>query len=138
MISLLADAIHASAPEVSTAPVPPPHYVTLSWMALGIVVACLVTWMIFHWRSFGVQRRHNSPRRLFRDLARLHLLTWSERRQLAQLARKLKLREPARLFIEPDLWAQLPVDSAGKRAPQIAALQSKLMSDQILSAPLPN
>jgi hypothetical protein len=137
MISLLAGVSHAPTAEVSTAPVPPPHYVTLSWMAFGIVVACIMTWAIFHWRSARLNGRQNSPRRLFRELAKLHYLSWSERRQLSQLARKLKLREPARLFVEPELWAQLPADSTGQRPLQLAALQAKLMPGTARLASLP-
>lgn len=103
---LLAFASGSPPPSVSTAPVPPPHHITLSWMALGILVSSILTWLIFRWRSVRLKRLENSPRKLWRDLCLLHKLSWSERQLAARVARRLKLQVPARLFLEADLWRQ--------------------------------
>jgi hypothetical protein len=132
MISLLAGVINAPAVEVSTAPVPPPHYITLSWMALGICAASVLTWLIFRWRNAGLKRRLNSPRRLWRDLARLQRLNWSEQRLLSHLARKLKVANPARLFLEEDLWKQACTEEKiTLRRKQIVALHAKVIGQRV-------
>jgi hypothetical protein len=130
MIHVLAGALAAPTETASTAPLPPPHHITLSWMALGILAACIITWLVFRWRNAGLNGRHNSPRKLWRDLARLHQLSWTDRRLLSQAARKIKLREPARLFLEPELWRQaLEAENHGRRLKRLSTLQKRLLKD---------
>ncbi|MHC4177910.1 MAG: hypothetical protein ACYSWU_10405, partial [Planctomycetota bacterium] len=46
--------------------------------------------------------RHARPLRLFLSLCRAHRLRWSERWLLWRVARAGRLRDPARLFLEPE------------------------------------
>ena len=64
-------------------------------------IAALV-WLLS--RFLGAQDRrqtYNSPRRLFFSLCRMQGLRWSDRWLLWRLARARRLKDPARLFLEP-------------------------------------
>jgi len=47
-------------------------------------------------------RRCNSPLKLFLSLCKAHELPWSQRWLLWRVARYQRLRDPARLFLEPE------------------------------------
>jgi len=66
-----------------------------------LAVACLVL-LLKRLARETPQRRINSPRRLFRDLCRLHGLDGTSRRLLRRLARYQKLDHAGRLFVEPE------------------------------------
>ena len=99
---LLAGAIHQKANTVSL------YYMhlPLHWVGLGMLIATVGTWLIFRWRGARLKRRLNSPRQLLRELFRLHALGWTDRRLLLSAARRQKVKDPARFFLEPELWRQ--------------------------------
>jgi hypothetical protein len=102
----------------------------LTWVALGTSITILITWMIYRWRRDRVKRRLNSPRLLLRDLFHLHSLGWSEQRLLLQSARRQKIGNPARLFLEGDLWRQaIEAESNPARQRRLKALQAKLLGE---------
>ncbi len=125
---LLAGTIASAAEQTKNAAPAVPHHITIGWMSLGILVATVATWLIFRWRSASLKRRLHSPRRLLRDLFRLHQLGWSERWLFMTLARNQKLSEPARLFLEPDLWRPaIEAELSPGRKQRLVALQAKLL-----------
>lgn len=104
-------------------------HLRLHWVAIGMLIATVVTWLIFRWRNARLKRRLNSPRQLLRDLFRLHHIGWAERRLLLYAARKQKVQNAARLFLEPDLWQQiLAAERSALTRRRLSALQEKLLS----------
>ncbi len=69
---------------------------------LVLLVAVSVVGVLAYFLVIRDRRQLNGPRRLFLSLCRAHGLTWRERWWLWRLARSQQLREPARLFLEPD------------------------------------
>jgi len=84
-------------------------------LVLGAVAAVL--WLLWYLNSRheGLRRR-NGPLRLFHQLCGAHRLRWSERWLLWRLARAGRLRDPARLFLEPQRFdpKQLPGSLRGR------------------------
>lgn len=100
----------------------------LAWVAVGTLVTLVLTWMIYRWRRARSKRLLNSPRLLLRDLFRLHGLGWSEQRLLLQAAKRQKITNPARLFLEPALWQQaVDAERSPVRQRRLKTLQAKLL-----------
>jgi hypothetical protein len=78
----------------------PQDMVTYLLIAAGIAAA---VWGISYLVKLQERRfRHASPLRLFLSLCRAHRLRWSEWWLLWRVARAGRLRDPARLFLEPE------------------------------------
>ena len=104
-------------------------HLRLHWVAIGMLTATVVTWLIFRWRNARLKRRLNSPRQLLRDLFRLHHIGWAERNLLLYAARKQKVQNPARFFLEPNLWQQtIEMERSSSTRRRLIALQDKLLS----------
>jgi hypothetical protein len=104
-------------------------HLPLHWVGLGMLIATVGTWLIYRWRGARLKRRLNSPRQLLRELFRLHDVSWSDRRLLLTAARRQKLKDVARFFLEPELWKQAietERSSASKR--RLQQLQKKVLS----------
>jgi hypothetical protein len=103
-------------------------HLRLHWVAIGMLVATVLTWLVFRWRNARLKRRLNSPRQLLRELFRLHHVGWTERRLLHYAARKQKVQNVARLFLEPALWRQI-IDGERSQVTRrrLVALQEKLL-----------
>jgi hypothetical protein len=75
---------------------------------LGLLMAvALVAGLWAATRLLGMKRRRRgyySPWQLFRALAKAHRLTWSDRMLLRRIARQQSRRDPARVFLEMQLW----------------------------------
>jgi hypothetical protein len=75
---------------------------------LGLLMAvALLAGLWAATRLLGMRRRrrgYHNPWQLFRALAKAHRLRWSDRSLLARLARQQNVRDPARLFLEAQLW----------------------------------
>jgi hypothetical protein len=66
----------------------------------GIAVA---VWLLSYLLRLQERRRgHASPLRLFLSLCKAHGLRWSQRWLLWRVARAQQLRDPARLFLDPE------------------------------------
>ena len=99
------------------------------WLALaafgGLVVLLIVLAKLFP--SNEKTRKINSPLRLFWALCRTHRLKLSQRWLLWRIARDYELKDPALLFVEPEL---LDVDMLDKgfagRAAAINSLHEQL------------
>lgn len=77
-------------------------------------------------------KSHNSPRALFRSLAKAHELDRKRRGLLRQVARWQRLAHPARLFLEP--WRFEPVNLSPplrKRLDEIRALRDHIFGARI-------
>lgn len=121
-------------PTVATAPPDPGvihHPAMLGWIVLTMLISSVGTWLAFRWRNARVIRRKNSPGQLVSELSRLHQLNWLERQLLVSSARKQKLAEPARLFLEPGLWRELRDQerSVAKRQ-RLILLERKLFAEE--------
>jgi hypothetical protein len=84
------------------------NFTSQDMLILSTVVTVLAVsiWLlsrIFYGRE---PRALNSPRALFRELCRAHRLDSSSKRLLFDLARVHNLDHPARLFIEPERFAE--------------------------------
>ncbi len=75
---------------------------------LGLLMAVtLVAGLWAATRLLGLRRRrrsHHHPWQLFRALSKAHRLMWSDRMLLSRVAQQQSRRDPARLFLEPQLW----------------------------------
>jgi len=97
-------------------------------LGLLIVITLLAgMWSIS--RLVGLRRRggYNSPWRLFWALCKAHHLNWSDSWLLRRVARHQGLREPGRLFLEPQRWEEKYL------GPRFAAEYARLKSlrDQV-------
>ena len=105
------------------------QHLPLHWIGLGMLIATVVTWLAFRWRNSRLSRRLHSPRQLLRELCRLHEIHWGDRRLLMLMARKHKIGDAARLFVEAALWKQV---IEGERLPgnrrRLVVLQKKLLT----------
>ena len=101
--------------------------------ALAILAVIIVSaWLLLRLRTAQERRRpYDSPLRLFLALCKAHNLRWSERWLLWRLARAQRLKEPARLFLEPQRF-----DAAGS-GPALAGRAARLrrIRDQLFSDP---
>ena len=103
----------------------------VNYQELGMLLAVAVGGALVIWLLRSVARwqegrsRHPNPRRLFRDLSRVHRLNRWERRVLRALADAVGLRQPAEVFVRPDAFRvnPLPAEAAddAPRAWMIAA-----------------
>jgi hypothetical protein len=109
----------------------------LHWVGWGMLIATIVTWLIFRWRGARLKRLH-SPRQLLRELFRLHEIGWSEQRLLLAAARRQKVKDAARLFLEPDLWQQaIDAERSQLTRKRLASLQAKVLGTSGAFAPRP-
>jgi hypothetical protein len=114
------------------------HRLPLHWVGLGMLIATIVTWLIFRWRGARLKRRLNSPRQLLRELFRLHEIGWSEQRLLLAAARRQKVKDAARLFLEPALWQHaIEAERSQLTRKRLASLQVKVLGTSGAFAPRP-
>jgi len=77
-------------------------------LAIGLTVLMVGIggWLLSRWlaRQEAGKRRSHSRRQLFRTLCAAHELSGHDRRLLRQLARAHRLRDPARVFLEPQRY----------------------------------
>ncbi len=69
---------------------------------VAVVVTGLGLWFLSRYASRQQAGGFNGPRRLFWSLCKRHKLDWASRLLLVRLARSQRLRQPARLFLEPE------------------------------------
>ena len=76
-------------------------------LVVGLLILggiALAVWILSYALKFQEQRRSRpSPLRLFLSLCKAHRLRWSQRWLLWRVARARQLRDPARLFLEPEM-----------------------------------
>jgi hypothetical protein len=100
----------------------------IAWI---IVAALLIAALAFLARVVARREKQtfSSPRALFRELCKAHDLDLASRRLLRRLARAAAIRQPARLFLEPQRFEPTAL-SADLRAqwPAIEALRAKLFA----------
>ncbi|WP_254509860.1 hypothetical protein [Anatilimnocola floriformis] len=102
-------------------------HLPLHWVGLGMLVAIVGAWLVFRWRSARLKRL-NSPRQLLRSLFRLHEMGWSERQLLLTSARRQKVKDPARYFLESELWRQaIEAERSASNRQRLAQLQLKVL-----------
>ena len=108
-------------------------------LALGVLVfASFVGLLILLFKFFSPPEKPrgvNSPLRLFWDLCRAHKLKLSQRWLLWRISRELEMKDPALLFIEPEL---IDPDLIGKafadKKADIQSLHDRLFGDMAESA----
>jgi hypothetical protein len=104
--------------------------------SIGILaVACLLA--LLRRLAQGAPRRPvNSPRRLFRDLCRLHGLDRGSRLLLVRLARYQKLDHPGRLFVEPERFEPGNLGPLASKQQRYREIRERLFGT-LPSCPLP-
>jgi hypothetical protein len=93
-------------------------------VAALLILACVVgvVWLVSRFLPvLGRRGAYAGPTRLFLSLCRAHRLQWREAWWLWQLARFQRLRDPARLFLEPQRW------DAASLSPSLLARQRQLI-----------
>ena len=110
-----------------------PTQVDFSQVMLGVAVLIafvVMLWILSRWVDYRKARGpSNSRLGLFFSLCRAHELKWSEWLLLWRVSRRHRLRDPARVFIEPER-----LDPAGlgrrfrSRKPQLEKLSNQLYS----------
>ncbi len=104
---------------------------------MGVLVALLA--LLAHWVNNQSGRTYYRPRRLFLTLCRAHRLSISDCWWMWLLARARRLRDPARLFLEPELLD--PADLPPKirvQAQRFEALKKRLFVWEKQPAGLPH
>jgi hypothetical protein len=100
-------------------------------LALAVLVGIAAALVLFSQLLHLLERRgsYDGPKRLFLALCRAHALSWGERWWLWRLARSQRLRDPARLFLEPErfLPANLPL-GLRMHASRLAAIAERLFA----------
>jgi hypothetical protein len=99
---------------------------TLAVLAAICIALLLGSYLL---RRMEQPRTINSPKRLFRDLCRLHQLDRPARNALLALARGKRIEPPGLVFLEPGCFEGL--DAHAELAPQrvqLAALRDKLFN----------
>lgn len=91
----------------------------------GIIVG---VWLLSRWLKMSQRNRAcDSPSQLFRALCRAHGLRLSDRWLLARLARAQQLKDPARLFLEPQRFEPGKITPALRpQAGRLKALRDRL------------
>jgi len=99
---------------------------------LVLAVLILLVWsatVVYGWIS--QLRRRPGPNRLFLRLCRAHRLRIGESVLLWKLARAQRLRDPARLFLEPERYEPAHLGTALRdQAEQLAALRDRLFETE--------
>ena len=99
-------------------------------MLVGMGVVVLIVWVLSYF-SDGRRRpaSYRSPGRLFLALARAHRLTWWQIWLLWRLARWRGLKDPARLFLEPQWFDREGLSRRlARRAARLRLLRSRLFA----------
>jgi hypothetical protein len=112
---------------------------SIAELVLGVVIfVSFVALLILLFKIFSPPeklRGVNSPLRLFWDLCRAHKLKLSQRWLLWRISRELEMKDPALLFVEPELIDPDLIGKAfaGKKA-EIKSLHDRLFEDVAESA----
>ena len=88
---------------------PKPGDWAFGWGAVGIIAVVataivLMIWFVMLLLRYRARQTTHSPWQLFNELCAAHRMTQSERSLLRQLAKSLRLDQPAVLFVEPAWW----------------------------------
>jgi hypothetical protein len=88
-------------------------------------------WLLSRWLgSRDRHRAYDNPRRLFLGLCRAHRLRWSDRWLLWQVAKWQRLRDPARVFLEPERLEKQNLSPALRaQAARLQSLRDRLFAD---------
>jgi hypothetical protein len=105
---------------------------------LGLLMAvALVAGLWAATRLLGMKRRRRgyyNPWQLFRALAKAHRLTWSDRMLLRRIARQQSRRDPARVFLEMQLWDEQALGHAFA----LEFVRLRTLRKQIFERPIQN
>ena len=95
---------------------------------LGIALA---VWVLSYVLSLRERRRgRTSPLGLFLSLCKAHRLRWAEQWLLWRVARAQKLRDPARLFLEPERFRPAGLGAAlQSRSAELENLRDRLFAE---------
>ena len=95
---------------------------------LILVGVCLAVWLLSYVLSLREGRRaYTSPLGLFLSLCKAHRLRWPERWLLWRVARAQRLRDPGRLFLEPQRLHPVNLGpSLQTRSAQLSELRERL------------
>ena len=112
-----------------------PSDVVLGLLILAALV--LGIWALARLLAIRERRRSfDSPRRLFLSLCRAHQLSWRDRWLLWRVAKVQKLKDPARLFLEPERFEAARLGPAlTAKTPRLAALREQLFLRKARSEP---
>lgn len=105
------------------------HNESFPWAAVGGGVALVLLVGVAIWyRRHRLRQQHSHPA-LFQGLCEAHELDRPSQRLLLQVVRFYRLRQPARLFTEPQWLEPSTLSGAlAARAAEIAALRTRLFA----------
>lgn len=99
----------------------------LIWLLVAMGAICAVGIVLTIANGIANRWRYNSHPALFHRLCQVHELDSASRRLLKRVARFHRLRQPARLFVEPKWLDPGPLGAAlGHRAAELAQLRNRL------------
>ena len=91
-------------------------------VVVGLIVFAVVISQLMERR----RRNNDSPLGLFFALAKAHRLSWRHRWVLWRVTRAQRLRDPARVFVEPQRLAAAAAKCSPKGRAKIEALRARL------------
>ena len=110
-----------------------PSQIDTQYMLTGLLVLAAIVlgmWLLSQLLARQERRRsYNSAWMLFLSLSKAHRLSWPDRWLLWRVARHQGLRDPARLFLEPERLADNNLGPALRlRGAQLKALRGRLFA----------
>jgi hypothetical protein len=111
------------------------HVLLGAAVLLGVIIAASAISSVL--KSRDPYRIVNSPLRLFWELCRAHKLRWRECWWLWRLARAERLRDPARLFLEPERFDPAQLGPAlARRQRELTSIRNRLFADVVRKTPV--
>jgi hypothetical protein len=97
------------------------------WGLVFLTALVVMLWLVSRWLKRRQRAQpYNSPRRLFFGLCRAHGLRWSDRWLLWRVAKWQRLKDPGRLFLEPQRFEEANLGPLRASAPRLKAIRQRL------------
>ena len=104
----------------------------LNGLLLVTAVTVLILLLTYLLNLQERRRNYSSPLRLFLALCKAHRLPWSERWLLWRVSRSQGLRDPARMFLEPERFAPAQLGPSFRlRAARLKHLYERLYASAV-------
>lgn len=108
--------------------------VQLIWLIVPCLLGIMAIWFVHRMLERRKELERTSPRFLFRTLCQAHELSTSDQRCLWQHARRLKLENPAAVFVAVDAFAEASYEGVeAENRQQLLAIGERLFGKKLLT-----